>query len=408
MPTKIPNSNNFFCPSCNGKLIEKDNTFICPCDKIEHRKPELVKKGCFYLFMSIAEQLKVILECFDVGKYTKRIEGRSSLGNVISDICDGQMYSEFSNRRKGEYAISLLGSTDGVVTFETTSTSLWPVQFIVLELPPYERKKYPIVSSLWFAKGKPNCNALLREFCEEVKELSNKGFVWKRGEEFVTSTVDLLGFCCDAVARAPVQNFTQFNGYFGCSWCEHSGSRVENRNVYHYKPNATNRTKESVERNALEANKCKHSVKGVKGFSILSLILSTFDIIRGIVFDSMHCVDLGVMKQRISLWFDSKYSAKPWYLGSFISSQINQKLSNIIPPSNVSRLPGNLISRSTWKTSEWRNLLLYYGMFIFKGFLPEEFYNHFLLLTTSIYLLNKKKITLEEFYRAKTNLELFV
>ena len=358
--------------------------------------------------MSIAEQLKVILECFDVGKYTKRIEGRSSLGNVISDICDGQMYSEFSNRRKGEYAISLLGSTDGVVTFETTSTSLWPVQFIVLERPPYERKKYPIVSSLWFAKGKPNCNALLREFCEQVKELSNKGFVWKRGEKFVTSTVDLLSFCCDAVARAPVQNFTQLNGYFGCSWCEHSGSRVENRNVYHYKPNATNRTKESVERNALEANKCKHSVKGVKGFSILSLILSTFDIIRGIVFDSMHCVDLGVMKQLISLWFDSKYSAKPWYLGSFISSQINQKLSNIIPPSNVSRLPGNLISRSTWKTSEWRNLLLYYGMFIFKGFLPEEFYNHFLLLTTSIYLLNKKKITLEEFYRAKTNLELFV
>jgi hypothetical protein len=114
------------------------------------------------------------------------------------------------------------------------------------------------------------------------------------------------------------------------------------------------------------------------------------------------------MKQLISLWFDSKYSAKPWYLiGSFIS-QINQKLSNIIPPSNVSRLPGNLISRSTWKASEWRNLLLYYGMFIFKGFLPEEFYNHFLLLTTSIYLLNQKKITLEEFYRAKTNLELFV
>ena len=223
----------------------------------------------------------------------------------------------------------------------------------------------------------------------------------------MTSTVDLLGFCCDAVARAPVQNFTQFNAYFGCSWCEHSGLRVENKNVYNYKTNATNRTKESVERNALEVNRCHYVVKGVKGFSILSLILSTFDIIRGIVFDSMHCIDLGVMKQLISLWFDSKYSAKPWYLGSFIT-QINQKLSNIIPPSNVSRLPGNLISRSTWKASEWRNLLLYYGMFIFKRFLPEEFYNHFLLLSTSIYLLNQKTITLEEFYRAKTNLELFV
>ena len=103
------------------------------------------------------------------------------MGNVISDICDGQMYSEFSNRRKGEYAISILGSTDGVVTFETTSTSLWPVQFIILELPPYERKKYPIVSSLWFAKGKPSCNALLREFCEEVKVFLTKALYGNAG-----------------------------------------------------------------------------------------------------------------------------------------------------------------------------------------------------------------------------------
>jgi hypothetical protein len=176
MPTKITNSNNLFCPSSNGKLIEKDNTFICPCDKKEHHhKTELVKKGCVYLFMSIANQLKVILECFIVGKYKKRIEGRNSWGNVISEVCVGHFYSVFSNRRKGEGSISLLGTTDGVVTFENTATSIWPVQFIVLELPPSERKKYPIVSSLWFAKGKPNCNAFLREFCEEVMELSNEG-----------------------------------------------------------------------------------------------------------------------------------------------------------------------------------------------------------------------------------------
>jgi hypothetical protein len=47
-------------------------------------------------------------------------------------------------------------------------------------------------------------------------------------------------------------------------------------------------------------------------------------------------------------------------------------------------------------------------MFIFKGFLPEEFYNHFLLLSSSIYLLNRKSITLEELFRTIKNLELFV
>ena len=133
---------NLFCPSSTGKLIEKDSSFIFPYDKKEHyHKTELVKKGCFYLFMSIANQLKVILECFVVGKYKKRIEGRNSLGNLIFEVCVGHNYSVFSNRRKGEYAISLLGSTDGVVTFKNTAISLWLVQFIVLELPPSDRKK---------------------------------------------------------------------------------------------------------------------------------------------------------------------------------------------------------------------------------------------------------------------------
>jgi hypothetical protein len=45
------------------------------------------------------------------------------------------------------------------------------------------------------------------------------------------------------------------------------------------------------------ANEYQYPVKGVKGYSVLSLILAQFDIILRIVFDSMHCVDLGVMKQ---------------------------------------------------------------------------------------------------------------
>ena len=70
----------------------------------------------------------------------------------------------------------------------------------------------------------------------------------------------------------------------------------------------------------------------------------------------------------------------------------------------MSRLPGNLISRSTWKASEWRNVLIYYGMFIFKGFLPEDFYKFFYYLVA----LYKKSITFEELFRTIKNLELFI
>jgi hypothetical protein len=91
-----------------------------------------------------------------------------------------KFYAQFSEIRKRQYGISLLGSTNGVVSFKTTNTALWPVQFIILELPPSERNKFSVVSSLWFAKGKPNCNALLRGFCEEIKKLTISGFQWKR------------------------------------------------------------------------------------------------------------------------------------------------------------------------------------------------------------------------------------
>ena len=36
----------------------------------------------------------------------------------------------------------------------------------------------------------------------------------------------VIGYTCDLPARAAVQNFVQFNGYFGCSFCEQPGKSV--------------------------------------------------------------------------------------------------------------------------------------------------------------------------------------
>ena len=46
---------------------------------------------------------------------------------------------------------------------------------------------------------------------------------------------------------------------------------------------------------------------GVKGLSILSE-LPFYDIVSGFVTDSMHGVGMGVVKQLVGLWLDSKYS----------------------------------------------------------------------------------------------------
>lgn len=107
----------------------------------------------------------------------------------------------------------------------------------------------------------------------------------------------------------------------------------------------------------------------------------------------MHCLDLGVMKQLTSLWFDSKNCDEPWYMVLSIKD-INNKLSNVFPSLNVSRLPTSLSLRSSWKFSEWRNELL--STIYFQMISSRTVYNNFVLFSTSIYLLNQKSDILDE------------
>lgn len=106
------------------------------------------------------------------------------------------------------------------------------------------------------------------------------------------------------------------------------------------------------------------------------------------------------------IWFDFKNcDDETCYMGTLIKD-INTKLSNVFLLSKESWLSASLSLRSDLKSSECKNLLLYYGPFNFKGFLPEPFLQPFLLLSASLYLFNRKSITLDELRHAK-KLELF-
>lgn len=88
---------------------------------------------------------------------------------------------------------------------------------------------------------------------------------------------------------------------------------------------------------------------GVKGPTPL-MSLPFFDIVSGFVVDSMHCIDLGVMRQLSTLWFDSSYHREPWYLGV---SETDRKIEQFQPPSNITRMPRSVLTRAYWKASEW-------------------------------------------------------
>lgn len=147
---------------------------------------------------------------------------------------------------------------------------------------------------------------------------------------------------------------------------------------------------------------------GVKGPSILST-LPAFNIVECLMFDSLHAIDYGAVRQLFSLWFDSQHHDQPWYIGeSNLKDKINDFLMKIQPTSNITRLPRSVNEKAFWKAAKFRNFLLHYGPFILNGMLPPRFYKNFLLLSEFSYLMNQTKITQMEIFQANCKVPQFV
>ncbi|XP_070206499.1 uncharacterized protein [Littorina saxatilis] len=113
---------------------------------------------------------------------------------------------------------------------------------------------------------------------------------------------------CDAVPRAMLQNFKQFNGRHGCGYCTHPGDGRGHARVYPITPANTfdERThQETMQHVETVLDSTEDSVCGVKGPSPL-ILLPGFDIVKGVPPEYMHSVCLGVTKQMTGLWCDGQ------------------------------------------------------------------------------------------------------
>ena len=70
----------------------------------------------------------------------------------------------------------------------------------------------------------------------------------------------------------------------------------------------------------------------------------------------MHCVFLGVVKQLVVLWFNSKHSGQRWYCGSNVE-KVDKRLLEIKPPSVISRVPRSIEHHlKFWKGTVYETL----------------------------------------------------
>lgn len=124
--------------------------------------------------------------------------------------------------------------------------------------------------------------------------------------------------------------------------------------------------------------------------------------------DYMHCVLLGVCRQLLKLWFNSKNSKELWYIGNKIE-ELDSRLLNIQPPNEMKRTPRSIATTlKYWKgdrfcckmhecniiiiAHELRAWLLHYSPVVLYGILPHDYYQHHLLLIEGVYLLLKDTI----------------
>lgn len=136
--------------------------------------------------------------------------------------------------------------------------------------------------------------------------------------------VKIIAFISDLPALSKFLNTSQFNGEYGCLACLDKGEYLEKHSKRVFKTQLCElRTNESYTVDAEEAektslankNKKKEPVNGIKGTCWLARYLTIPD---NTLLDPMHLIHLGVVKLMMTLWLDTKYHEKSWYLGNYL------------------------------------------------------------------------------------------
>nr|XP_055061257.1 uncharacterized protein LOC129444550 [Misgurnus anguillicaudatus] len=131
-------------------------------------------------------------------------------------------------------------------------------------------------------------------------------------------------------------------------------------------------------------------IMGVKRPSQL-MKLDKFQMVQGFVPEYQHSVCLGVTRQLTSLWLDSTNHQHGWYIGTQ-TEKIDEVLTKISPPTEITRVPRSMQERKFWKASEWRLFLLFYALPVLNGILPRKYWNHLFLLVFAVYHLLQERI----------------
>ncbi|XP_053667904.1 uncharacterized protein LOC128718284 [Anopheles marshallii] len=220
-------------------------------------------------------------------------------------------------------------SIDGLPLHNSSSMQFWPILFTVQELP-----QAPIMTAgIFCGPTKPtNLEQYLRPKFEELNWLFTSGITIRRQHV----TVKLRVIVADTLARSFIKGVVSHNSYERCLKCT-----VKDTYIHPYR-------------------KSDRVVRSVRRDTIMKrLLIGWRDGVLGrIRWSNKDCEDISVALGKIAL------------------------------PSEIHRKIRPLKSLKHWKASECATILHYAAIVMFEPYLPEDVYQHFMLLFCDITLLS--------------------
>lgn len=173
-----------------------------------------------------------------------------------------------------------------------------------------------------------------------------------------------------------IKGIQSFNGKHGCHKCTIVGeySHISRTTIF--------QEIDCLPRNDEDFRKKLYGKHHQKDSALLSLpidIVKTFP-----VADSMHLIDLGVMKRLLIGWRDGNFIKKDTKWRASDITKVNSFLDTCITPNEIHRSVRNLKDLCHWKASELRTFLFYFSIVILQEVLNNDAMTHFLSLYCAV------------------------
>ncbi|XP_026289499.1 uncharacterized protein LOC113214374 [Frankliniella occidentalis] len=405
---------HYYCSVCYYYLGTVDmNCTICSSESNK------------FFQIPLAEQIQNLFENHGLADLIDKYQAdraNSDANGGYSDLLDG---SEFKRVHvDGQYNLDLLGHTDGISVSLSSFVSLWPLEWVISQLPPYLRFKFVLVNGIWLDESKPYMNTFLKPFTKELQDLRINGVTWTHPRTKVVhkSYISAPCFCADAPARAMLQNILAHGGKHCCQFCEQKMKKLpaqpvvlgekkkSRRRVFTFKENCAKlRTSERMQKQGSEARNrqrvtASQQVKAIKGVRGPSEVTQFPGCDRSTVVypEYMHLL-MCVLKEFMRLWFEVD---GPWSLKAH-RDMMNAFLKSISVPDFITRIPRSTEHFTKWKANEFRSFLLFFSLIILSQCMKKEYFQHWTLLVSAFYLLLQDFVSETDVAKANLLLRMF-